>query len=375
SIDSDKSSLLNSLLGGLLGTGINLEVGGWQGLASADIDLVKFLDLAKVKFSAATTGELLKTDVTLVDMVDIMIDALKTEDATAKAALGTLGSQIPLLTQKVTLGEIIQLETNYGAIATADINLLSLLTTSIGVFNNKSGITADVGLDLPPADVNLKLKLIEAPVIVLANEGTTLHSAAARLFLDAQVETQVGEQVVILRVPIYIELGSGSATVTNIEAANKGSATMDASVSAARSFLGDITEDFFDSTNKDFTEADFGQATILNQPPLKVKAKSYMDAQGAKGVLTFTPLNKAPLKESVKGEAGTTVSSLLTSLINNTELDAGAGIDAAEIRDTLNNTLAPALQGLDPLVEILGVSPGKADVTVHSAVYTARMAK
>lgn len=91
-IDTNKSTLLNGLLGGLLGTTITIDAVGWQGVADANIDLIKFLELAKAQFGAADTKELLNAQVTLSNIIDLTM-ALE-NDATVTAALNGIKNSI-----------------------------------------------------------------------------------------------------------------------------------------------------------------------------------------------------------------------------------------------------------------------------------------
>lgn len=384
-IDTNKSTLLNGLLGGLLGTTITIDAVGWQGVADANIDLIKFLELAKAQFGAADTKELLNAQVTLSNIIDLTM-ALE-NDATVTAALNGIKNSIqpPLSSQQVKFGDIINVATDYSALAKADMNLLTLLMVSAEVFNAQSAVVQKVSLSLPPlAGLDLKLKVIEAPVVVLAEKGTTIHSAQVRLSLDANVGALLGG---VLQVPIYLELGSGSATVAGLGSDNGGWADINATASLTKMFLGKIDGDFF-STTKTFTKDDLKSATILNVLGLvKAEAKSYTDAEGGSGGLNFSPLitNPAlPITQSVSGLVGDTVDSLLSSLIGNIEIKVtalGIGlIDVnavkTEILTALTDTLATALNPLlNTAGEALGVYPGKTDVTVYSAVYAGRIVK
>lgn len=383
-IDTERSALLNGILGGLLGTTLSLDVVGWKGIADADLDLIKFLDLATAELNVGSIDELLNTNVNLIQLIDLMIEALEADESTAKIALNDLKMQIGALSGTVKLGDILKVDLNYGELAKADINLLSFLVTSAEVFNHAHAVVAGVGLDLPPlASLNLKLSVVEPPVIALAKEGTTIHSAAVRLFLDAKVLSIIGTGGSLLDVPIYLELGSADATVMKLISYT---ADINATASLTKVFIGGgIGDDWFSNEDETIDKDDITPVTILNAsllgiPLVTVTAKSYVNAEGGSGTLSFNLQNIMPITQSVYGTAS--IENLMQSLINNLELDVnvlGLGINVTQVLNILNpllNTIGSVVGSLlDSLTTMLGISLGKTDVTVHSAAYSVRLVR
>lgn len=375
-VDTNRAALLNSLLGGMLGTSVGLDAVSWQGIAAAQINLVKFLNLAKARFNIGDTNGLLNSRVSFLDIVDLALDALSPEDVTARAALNTLKTQVAPLTTTIRLGDLIQLDANDASLTRADVNLFELLRTSSDIFNYNSGVTSDIALNIPGlVSTDVKLKVLEPPVIAVAKEGTTLHSAQVRLFINAKVLSGLAGGS-LLNLPLYAELGAGDAAVNTVGADSVG---LTGTASASKMFLGSIDEGFFFS-QETLDQSDFGPATILNVPLLaKVTAKSFVDAQGGSGSLTFTP--PYPQTQSVYGLTGTTLASLVSSLMSNLDLQVqllGLGLNLGLIANTLNNTLetvlTPLLSGvLDPVSTLLGVYPGRSDITVNGMVYDAKI--
>ena len=122
SVDAEQGLLLNAVLGGLLGTSLNLDVLGWEGLANASLNLVDFIDLAQLDLGLLSADDVLDADLSLVQMLDLMIQVLEADGNTAAVELYALRNQIvdaniPGIGLGLRLGDLIQLDTNHGALA------------------------------------------------------------------------------------------------------------------------------------------------------------------------------------------------------------------------------------------------------------------
>lgn len=385
-VNTEKSALLNGLLGGLLGTTINLDAVGWQGIAAAKIDLVKFLDLAKVRLNIGTTEALLENgEVSLLDIVDLSLDALKAEDTTARVNLELLrtqilGADIDPLNLRIKLGELINIETNQKALARAETNLLDLIRVAAEVFNFKSGLTTEANIGLNGAlDVNLRAKVIEPPVIKIMKEGDTIHSAAVRLYLHASILSALNGNSGLLNLPLYLELGAGDAKVERI---TPEFVEMTATSTTSALYLGKITDSLFFSDSS-LTETDVQKDNILNILSLvTVTAKTKIDKPGGTDVLTFTP--PFPETQSVNALLGNSVTGITGDLSNPDNFEAELGLlglpldlgsTVNQVVGLLNNLifdplLTPLLNGVST---ILGVYPGRTDLTVLDYAYSVKL--
>ncbi|MFA5353503.1 MAG: pilus assembly protein TadG-related protein [Thermodesulfovibrionales bacterium] len=391
-VDTEKAALLNGLLGNLLGTSINLFVDGWRGIATASIDLIRFLDLAKIKLGIGTTEALLDNgEVSLLDIIDLTLQALKTEDTTARINLELLRSQILFadidpINLKIKLGELIQIETNHDAFVKAEANVLDVIRVAAEVFNSKSAVSAAVPVNLPPLlQLDLRAKVVEPPVIKIMQVGESIHSAATRLYVNAKaLDIDLGVLRTDVHVPLYLELGAGDATLDRI---NPDSVEMTGSSSTAKLFLGEIGPDLFFSTEThdqdDFTPATLVDVELLGIP-VKAVAKSFVDAEGGSSSLTFdTPL---PKTHSINATAGTSVTGLTSTLGNNLDVSLQVGPHGGLLDTLLNPLLNLLLSGLlntvtnaviapvlEPILNFvstgLGVYPGRTDISVLNFAY------
>jgi len=375
---------LNALLGSMLGTSLSLDAIGWQGLAGASLNLVDFLDLAKVELGVGTMEGLLNADLTLVQILDLMLEVLDADGNTAYTQLNLLKEEILAgsigpIDLPLHVGDLLQLDVDTKALAQANVNVLSMVKATAGLFNSQEGaVSADVGVNLGLLDVDVKVKVAEPPVIKVMKEGSTIHSAGARVYLNASVlgtfDAAFGSGLV--EVPLYLETGSGDAELTGF---SEDGVTLDVSSALAKVYIGSIDEGIFLSDTT-VNESDFGNATILNLLGLvKVMAKSYADAEGASETVTLDVGETA----SVSGELGSATGALVSSLLGNLDL-------SSELLGTplLNLILDPLLEPLlatlgvlvgdsiltpllNPLTGLTGIHPGQTDVMLIDYAYEA----
>lgn len=368
------AGVLNALLEDLLGTSISLSAVGWQGVADAHLDLVRFLNLAKADLNVADIDDVLDAEVTVAKMVELMIGVLETDsdNAAVVANLNTLKGQIGI-GNVIRIGDMLQLGSGTEALARADVNLLSMIMATAQLANFTSGVTvmADVPLGVL-SDLDVKVKIAEPPVIKIMKEGDTIHSAGARIYLHAQALSLLGGSPLI-DLPLYLELGSGDGMLVGI---SEGGVDMQISSSLSKLFIGSITENAF-FTDSTVTQGDFGQTTIINVPLLySVRAQGYADAQGAEQSHTFTS-SLFPESVSVYGDAGSAVGNLLGSLDLDLHptllgiLPLPAGFITTVTEDILG-IISPLLEALlNPVSGLTGVHLGRTDVTVYDYAYEA----
>lgn len=168
-IDSSRSSLLNAVVGGLLGGSLNLGVATWQGIVDANIRLLDYLDALSLALGlqVGNYDQLLNTKVTLGQLIDAAVTALPKGGNTAQvtaAALGGLlgiGAIVPRL--DVTLGELLGLQsgTPMNGLLTK-LQVLQLVQAVAGIANARSAASVEVPISLLGlANINLAVKVIE----------------------------------------------------------------------------------------------------------------------------------------------------------------------------------------------------------------------
>jgi uncharacterized membrane protein len=411
SVDSNDSELLNPIVGGLLGTGLQADVLTTKGVADVRLGLMGLLGGVNDLVGAESVGELLDAPVAVEDLLGVTSGLLGDQGETdAQGAVDELSAKVSegdLNGEPVKLSSIMRFsdETRdmrieeFMALKNAQnsqLKTLDLITTLNDILNPLLGQSIELPLNLPPLlNSMIKLQVVSKPVIGEMRVGDSIHTAVTRLYLDLGVgegglggilgllgdtnaTTQEGEALDlyadIVRLPLYIEVGSSEATLTSITSE---SIEMNATNGLIRLYLGDIDEDVYFSQAATLGPDDFEAIDIVNVLGLiKITAKGFIASEGNSEVLSFLPA-PAIQTSTVKASAGSDVNGLLGTLLTTLELKIVL-LDAIELDLTpltqglagvLGELLMPLTGGLlDSVSSLLGVHTGKADITLQGLV-------
>ena len=168
-VDSNKSIVLNALFSGLLGGSVNLSVAGWDGLAKADISLLRFLDQLKIDLGLTAVGytEVLGSSVAVSKLIQSAINVLDpthTLGATAMiAGLGTLKTAAG--TTNVVLGDLIKVADGGDVSALAvTVKAFDLIQGFVQLANKTNGLVASFPIDIPGlAQITAKVQVMQPP--------------------------------------------------------------------------------------------------------------------------------------------------------------------------------------------------------------------
>ncbi|MBW2939491.1 pilus assembly protein TadG-related protein [Zhongshania aquimaris] len=166
--------VLNSVLGGLLGTTLNLTVGDWESLLDTNINLLNFFDAlaSEVGISAGNYDALLNADISLADLLDVGANVLQADGASATpvSALQSIVSDIPGAISDLNLSEILQIQDDASK-TSLDVNLplMQLLGSAVQLASVNSGIVADVAVPLGIASATVKAKITEPAQTAIGN--------------------------------------------------------------------------------------------------------------------------------------------------------------------------------------------------------------
>ena len=162
-LDSSSSALLNGILGGMLGGGVNLTAVGYQGLANAD---VKLLDIA-AKLGIGSVDELLSTNVSAADFLLAAADVLSGDGNTASASiLSSIAAKVG--PHSISVGDLISAASGSTAAETATINAFDLLTGTVFVADGTSAVSVPglaTNLGLTGTNLVSKISIIHKPGI------------------------------------------------------------------------------------------------------------------------------------------------------------------------------------------------------------------
>lgn len=377
-INTEKSVLLNAILGRLLNTSLDLSVIAFKGLLDTAVNL---LDLVTAHARVGTVEELLETDLSVKELLDLSARALEQNSALGLNA--TVLDTLNLLAVKVDpalrlkLGDLIDLDLVSGQQAAGvKLNLMQLVTLSAQVANGDHFLNIPVlGVNLPGLlKLDLALTMLEKPSIAVGPAGvdakgvwrTSAHNAQWRVKLDLMVAEILGG---LVRLPIYLEVGAGEAWIEAISCRwprDESEVTVGVASSAARLYVGDVNPD---AMSNRAIAAHVTRATILNVLGLvQIHAKAVVDVPSAGATQIFTgPFNA----KNTQRLDGLSTHGLFGKLLSNLELDVvllGLSLPLGEALAAILSILTPVFELLDvilnPVLSLLGIQINLADVTV-----------
>lgn len=411
------SSVLNSVLGGLLGINLQLDAVSYCGLATTRLSVRDLVVAAQ----AGTVDGLLALPVSVGSLAGLMVKALqKTTIAnanlsTAIAALNTVASVN--LPGSFNIGNS---ASSSGLLALGLANTQSALDATISPLDalvvaaeiaQKGQPPVDIagGLNLPGLSTTLRVQVIQPPVLAVGEAGTTpgsttawvtsARSAQVRAYLKLNLGTSslplglLGALIPVnVNLPLYIEAAPGTAGLSSTHCA----ATREASQSVigvqtglANICVGDPPANL--SASKVFSCGN--PATLVNVANLVTvqagASVALVNPSANPAYLTFDGVVDNEYQSVNSDYAGGVISNALAGLgtqlaqpnalsirlLNGINLSLGS--IASPIVTTLGQTLAPALAGLDtllvPVLQLLGAQVGVS--TIHDLSLTCGVAQ
>lgn len=404
-VDTQQSALLNTILGGLLNTKLNLGAVAYNGLLNTTVNIG---DL-KEALGVGTVNELLNANLDLPGLYQGILTALNKQglvNSNATGALATLlGSGIPGLNLK--LGQILSLTSPTDvAAAQANVNVFNLVTAAAMVANGKHFIQIpNLGINIPGLlNLNLGLNVISPPSFAFGPPGqnpdgtwkTQAHTAQVALGLDLTVGQLLGG---LVHLPIYLEVAPAQAHLTNLTCAapqSNNQVTIGTQASLATIILGDVPPNALNNTTdplaieKSATGPTLlnvlGLVTISMKKPIIIPLSPQgwdPSQQGNVGYADLFFQGKPVQQQQINSNAlGSAVDTLLNALVAQLADPqslvvslVGIQLPIGQIASMLINLLMPILQPvthlldalLAPLLNLLGIQVGQATVT-YSAV-------
>ncbi|NNN25835.1 MULTISPECIES: pilus assembly protein TadG-related protein [Pseudomonas] len=241
SLDSTNSPLLNALLGGLLGTTINLDLVTYQGIAGANVSLLALsqqLKAAGVNLELGKIDSLLGANVTAAQLLQAMVNAA---DASQLAnvntsLLRTALATINVPTANLTLGQILSVvapDSVRDTALSAGVNLLDLLMATAMVANKNNAVNVDLkGKNIAGVVPTVKLQVISPPTIAIGYPGkdsagnwrTVAKNAQVQLIVGANANL-LGLNLVNLALNLRVGVAEGYAALDSIQCGGVGQST------------------------------------------------------------------------------------------------------------------------------------------------------
>lgn len=378
--------LLNSVLGGMLGTTLSLSLMDYQALLATQINAFDFLSAlaTRVNLTAGTYDALLSANIKIGDMIAAMLTAQQTANgaSTATSALSTVSQAVTGLTTKITpaslidVGPYADLKAGQKPKIGVTVSLLDMLTAVATVANGTHQVATNVTLGLPGiASVYLTATIGERPVgsgwLTIGTKGASVHTAQTRVLLSVQL---LGSgSVSAVNLPLYVEVASGTATLNTVSCGypniNTSSVTLGVTPGIVDAWIGNVTTaDLNNFTTKPNPPA----ATLVNLGLITVTGKAHA------GMGNTTPTNVsfsyADILANTKKTVNTTnfTSSLTGSLLGDLSLAINIGplgLPIPGLGSLVTGIISAATGSVDQLLASvlasLGIGIGQADVWVN----------
>ncbi|MBB4868210.1 putative membrane protein [Pseudomonas nitritireducens] len=406
SLNSSNSPLLNALLGGLLGTSLNLDLVTYQGIAGANVSLLALsqqLKLAGVNLELGKIDSLLGANVTAAQLLQAMINAADASQlANVNTALlrSTLAS-INVPTAQLTLGQILSVvapdSVRDSALSTG-VNLLDLLMATALVANKNNAVNLDLkGKNIAGVVPTVKLQVISPPTIAIGYPGKDSGGNWRTVAKNAQVQLTVGANanllglnLVNLALSLKVGVAEGYAALDSIQCGGAGqpvtvnvkarpgvaSATLDASVNLLSGASGSLvnvtisngasgTPTSSTSVGTQFAiPGEQSLSYVVNGPAdLPSAAKRVQSPLGSSLGAGLTSLgNSLSIQVKAGGSCDTLiiVSWLLCALSSIVNSIADLALNLTSGLGSLVSALGQQL--IDPLLSLLGIQTGILDV-------------
>ncbi|MBZ9965057.1 TadG family pilus assembly protein [Mesorhizobium sp. BR1-1-2] len=400
SVNTSNSPVLNALLGGLLGGNISLSVMDYNGLISADVSVLSFVDALAVQLNltGVTYSDVLASKATVGQVATAMANVPGLGN-TAKAALQTIATK-STSTVKIPLSHLIDLG-SVGSLGLGqrpaglgvDASAMGMLTAAAGLANGSKQIDLGLSAGIPGVlSSTLAIAVGEPPQstpwLTVGEVGTIVRTAQTRIKLVVKIgagNSNVGGGITLVSVslPLHVEVAYAEAKLADISCpTGPGSikVTIATRPGIVEGHLGDSSSaGFADFTSKEtFSNTEVAAVKLLIIPVLSVVGSAAFDmANNTPTTLTF---NKADIDAKTIRTAYTQnfTQSLTTSLVSDLSLTANLlglplnlnsllGFVKPPVVALLNGVAAPVDSLLTNLLGALGVRLGEADVRVTGA--------
>lgn len=219
SVDSTRATLLNAVLGGMLGGTLALDAAAYGGLVTGKLQLLGYLDqLALVMgVAAGHYDQVLDTAVPVGTLLQAAVTALARQGDTAQTTINALDAirvtaNVPAGQPLIKLGSLIRVQSGTPAAGLAiDLQVLQFAEALVQLANGSNGLVASVPLGVPGLiNLTANARVIEPPQLsavgdpALAKRDPTGANAIA--VRTAQVRTLITVELPLL---------TGIATLTN----------------------------------------------------------------------------------------------------------------------------------------------------------------
>jgi uncharacterized membrane protein len=370
----------NQILSALAGTQLGLTAADSQGLAAADVDILRFADALRVRVNQPDLAyaELFGMDVPLNAVVGAMADVSGSAGGVLSSIEAKLGAGTVKLSDLIDLGPLGESDFNDGSVQ-IKVDALSLLRSALEL---SQGDHYEVNLDLSALGLaGTKLTLVggqgevHSPwLTVTSSEDVVIRSAQTRLYLDTGIGSgPLG--LLAIRLPVYVELAAAEARLTDIDCGGNPASngvTLAVTPSVGTLAIADVDA----AAMQDLTEPVALQPAMLAYTPI-AQVDGY--AEVALGGVAPQPVHfsRADIEDRRVRTVQTNdlAAGVATSLMQNVQISAsllGGSLLGGSLLNPLVSAVGSKLSVVTPLLDTvinqltqtLGVRLGVADVRV-----------
>lgn len=377
------AGLANQILGGLLGTTINLSLVDYNALADANIDALEFVDALATEVGldagADTYDDLLEASVTVGDILNAAVDVLAGDTFEGDPSVATLALQTafsPISGTPVDLSRVLDLapiaQRTVGSVGSSladgvPFNLMSLVSGTAMVLGEGQSVGFDTNVNLGSLASVSGTVTVGAPMaqMALGRVGDSVGTSQVTVQLSATIDTGIAALLNSrIEVPIYITAAEGTATVAGIPCISGGNvAVLAGTTGAVTARYGTVSD----------TNPEIATITVAGLEVMRLRAGgSYAVAAGGPTNVEFTDtdiedqnVKSIASSSNILGGLGSALSISQVTLL-------GLPIPGLPaILSTLTTTIGSALGVLDTVVDslltTLGVKLGAMDMIVTGA--------
>lgn len=175
-VNPGQGTLLNAVVGGLLGGSLNLSAGAWDGLVHTDLNLLNYLDALALNLGldVGDYDSVLDTEVSLGTLLGVAATALQQGggsggtaniDASLLGLQNLLGANLPGMSPLIRLGDLLNIQTGTPESGLdTNLNLFQLIQGSVQLANKNCVACANLPINIPGVvGASVRVRVIESP--------------------------------------------------------------------------------------------------------------------------------------------------------------------------------------------------------------------
>ena len=383
--------VLNAILGAALGGNVSLTAMDYDNLAHFNVDLFRFSNALATKAGGniGTYGELAASQVSVGKVLDALISLAQAEPGSAatQLSLTTLKNQANAASVTIPAGQLISFgPSGYlgigegGSGLSARASALSIVNAAAGIANGQHQAEVGADISLPGiASIQLGVTVGERPQstpwVMIGESGAAAYTAQTRIRLIVSAGGSGVLSVATIKLPIYIDVASGKAELTDITCgenpANDARVSLAVTPAVVNAWIAAPSSGWASLSLPATMEA----ASLVSVPLLGVSVTGKAHTQ----VTNLNPVSVDFSWGDIASGTAKTVStqdftrSLVSGLVDDLALTANIGPLSLLTADIVNGAVKTAIQPLTPaldalvndILQTLGVGLGEADVRVN----------